>query len=449
MAGRAARGRSEAPTEELIAALEVDELREVVSAAVDRHDDVERHVRLVAARAAGGLAQLRAEVDRGLRTRRFLSYRESGAWARAARPILTELEKAVETSPSKELVELLQRAVAHVVKVILHADDSDGLIGDLARDLLALHARACDAGVADPVKLAAWMVKFRFTDQDFFEVDPVRYANALGERGLAAYREAVATHTGTDSFAVRYARERLAILDGDVDAIVKQLGGDLTTPYQFIRVAEAMAELGLDDEVLAWSARGIAQTSGWQISQLYDLACGVHARRAEPFEVLALRRAQHERMPSSSTYRALRAAAEALDAWPLEQAAARATLQRADVRGFVDALLDDGDVDLAWTAAVAAPKDAVGFNLWLRLAESSEQDRPADALAVYQRLVDEVLERAERRAYRSAAWILKRAQAAAQAADMLDEFTDYLARLREQHRRRPTLIAILDKANLR
>jgi hypothetical protein len=343
----------------------------------------------------------------------------------------------------------LQRAVGHVVKVILHADDSDGLIGDLARDLLALHARACDAGVADPVKLAAWMVKFRFSDQDFFEVDPVRYARALGEDGLAAYREAVAAYAGADSFAVRYARERLAILDRDVDVIVKLLGGDLTSPYQFIRVAEAMAELGREDDVLEWSKRGIAQTSGWQISQLYDLACGVHARRGEPLQVLALRRAQHERMPSASTYRALRTVAEALDAWPLEQDAARATLQRADVRGFVDALLGDGEAGLAWSAAAAAPQDTLGPDLWLRLAESSEQQRPADALAVYQRIADEVLERADRRAYRSAAWILQRARAAAQAANVPDQFGEYLARLREQHRRRPTLIAILNKAGLR
>ena len=231
----------------------VDELREVVSAAVDRHGDVERQVRLIAARGAGDLAQLRAEVDRGLRTRRFLDYRESAGWALAARPIVAELEKAVEASPSRALVELLQRAVGHVVKVIMHADDSDGLIGDLARDLLALHARACDAGVADPVELAAWMVRFGFDDQDFFEVDPVRYASALGEDGLAAYRDAVAARRDGDSFAVRYARERLAILDRDVDALVKLLGGDLTSPYQFIRVAEAMGELGLDDEVLAWA----------------------------------------------------------------------------------------------------------------------------------------------------------------------------------------------------
>jgi len=209
-----------------------------------------------------------------------------------------------------------------------------------------------------------------------------------------------------------------------------------------------MGELGLDDEVLTRSTRGIEQTRGWQVSQLYDLACAVYARREQPLELLVLRRAQHERMPSSSTYRALRAAAETLDAWPVEQDAARATLQRADVRAFVDALLDDGEAEPAWSAATAARQDALGSDLWLRLAESREPDHPADALFVYQRLADEQLQRADRRAYRSAAWILKRAQAAAQAAELHDEFAEYLARLREHHRRRPTLIAILDKARL-
>ena len=138
-----------------------------------------------------------------------------------------------------------------------------------------------------------------------------------------------------------------------------------------------------------------------------------------------------------------------LGAWPLEQDAARATLQRADPRGFVDALLGDGDVQLAWSAAAAAPQDAIGSDLLLRLAESSERDRPADALAVYQRVADEVLERADRRAYDSASRILQRARGAAQAAGELGAFAEYLTRLRERYRRRPTLIAILDKAGLR
>ncbi|MGH9104891.1 MAG: hypothetical protein ACRDZX_03460 [Acidimicrobiales bacterium] len=95
------------------------------------------------------------------------------------------------------------------MRVILKADDSDGLIGDLARELLDLHARACDAGNADPIKLARWMVRFRLDDQDFFEVDRVRYADALGDLGLAAYRREVTQRVeggSGDSFAAKYAQ---------------------------------------------------------------------------------------------------------------------------------------------------------------------------------------------------------------------------------------------------
>ncbi len=240
------------------------------------------------------------------------------------------------------------------------------------------------------------------------------------------------------------------ILDRDVDELVRLLGGDLTKPHQFIRVAEAMGELELDDEVLAWAVRGIAQTSGWQVGRLYDLACGVHARRDEPLEVLALRRAQHERMPSSSTYRGLRSAADAVDAWAIEQDAARATLQRADLRGFVEVLLDDGDVELAWSAAASAPRDALGADLWMRLAEAREPESPgrrARGLSAGCRRGARAC-RSER-VSAAAARILLRARAAAEAAGQLDEFDAYLARVREQYRRRPTLIAILDKAKLR
>ena len=197
------------------------------------------------------------------------------------------------------------------------------------------------AGVADPLKLAAWMVRFGCEDQDFFELDPVRYAAALGELGLSAYRRAIAQHSDR-LFAVRWARERLAVLDGDTQAIITLHGEDLTSPHQFIRVSEAMAELHRDDDVLSWALRGIAETDGWQVAKLYDLACGVHERRAAPLEVLALRREQHERMASSGTYSALRRAAETLAAWDLERDAARRVLRDRDRGGLIDALLRRG-----------------------------------------------------------------------------------------------------------
>jgi hypothetical protein len=63
-----------------------------------------------------------------------------------------------------------------------------------------------------------------------------------------------------------------------------------------------MTELGRRDDVLSWATRVIAEYSGWQIAQLYDSAARAHARQGNDQEVLELRRDQHHRMPSSSTY---------------------------------------------------------------------------------------------------------------------------------------------------
>ncbi|MDA8069807.1 MAG: hypothetical protein M0T77_14565 [Actinomycetota bacterium] len=435
---------------QILDGLSAEELREVLAWAADWHEDVERRVRLLAARATGDLRALRAEVDRGLRTRRFLGYRESVEWAHAARPVLTELEAAVGSAPSRELVELLERAVSHVVKVIqTRADDSSGLIGDLARDLLDLHARACDSGVADPVKLARWMIRFRFVEQDFFEPDPVRYRKALGEKGLAEYRSLLAAQSDRDGFALRYAHERLAVLGGDSEAIIALLGGDLSRPHQFIKVAEAMAELGRDDEVIEWARRGIAQTSGWQVDQLYDLACEACQRRDEPVEILALRRAQHERTPTSSSYLQLKRAAVAVDAWSLERDGARRALREHNPAGLIDALLADGDDELAWQTATAAAAPDLGDHAWLKLAEARQKTHPTDVLPIYWRTIETVLETADRRAYASAIRLLKRARDAAGEAGQAADFETRVLALREQHRRRPALISMLDKAKLK
>jgi hypothetical protein len=435
----------------LIEKLDPDDLRVIVGKAADRHEDVARAVRLAATRGSGDLSPLKAEIDSGLRTSRYLGYRESGGWATQARPIVEAIGDAVDSSPTAELVLLIERAMGHVVKVIRKADDSDGLIGDLARQLLDLHARACDAGKADPIKLARWMVQFRFDDQDFFEVDPVRYADALGELGLAAYRREVGQRVeagGGTSFAATYAQERLAVLDGDTEALVGLLGGDLSRPHQFVRVAEAMAELGRDDEVLSWATRGIAETSGWQVAKLYELAAGVHTRRGEDQELLRLRREQHRRMPSSSTYCLLRSAAEACGVWPTELLAARAGLADRDLGGLVDVLLADGEPEAAWQVPGAHPEWDPGPQRWMLLAEAREASAPGDALDVYLRLADLQLETTGKEAYVRAVAILKKAAQAARAADRQGEFAAHLAALRETHRRRPTFIAVLDKARL-
>lgn len=422
--------------------------RRLLADAAMRDEEMGRLVRLAAAGPEERLEVLRAEVDSGLRTRRHLGYWESSEWAGEARPVVAALAEAVEAGPSRELVELLQRAVGHVVKVILRADDSNGMIGDVARDLLELHADACRPGVADSVKLAKWMVKFCFVDQDFFEVDPVRYAPALGDKGLAVYRREVAARSeGADRFASRYATERLAILDRDVSALVGMLGGDLTSPYQFQRVAEATLELELPDDALRWAFDGIERTSGWQVAKLFDLAAELLAGRGDMAGVLRLRREQHERMPSATTYGLVRSVAESTGGWEAMRAEARAVLGARDPGGLVDVLLADGEAEGAWTLATTEPVGwEVGEHRWKRLAEARAVTHPADAMAVWFRLVDDALVTADKRSYQAAVRYLKAAKKAAAAADALAEFEVRVAGLRETHRRRPSLIAMLDKA---
>ena len=123
--------------------------------------------------------------------------------------------------------------------------------------------------------------------------------------------------------------------------------------------------------MLAWARRGISETSGWQIAQLDDLAAGVYARQSRPGDVLALRREQHNRMASVSTYGGLRSAAEAEGVWPEEREAARTALRERDLGALVDVLLDDGEpgaglgghlgrfgVGSGWSAVVAAGRGA-------------------------------------------------------------------------------------------
>lgn len=460
------RAGDDEPIDRAVGRLDDQVARRLLASAAEWHEDVMRAVRLAAADESERLAVLKAAVDDGLRTRRHLDYWGSSAWARDAAPLVDALAEEVADAPSAELVVLLQRAAGHLVKVIMRADDSDGTIGELCRDVLDLHRQACAAGVADRQSLARWMVRFAFEDQDFFEIDPVAYSDALGDKGLAIYRREVAKRSdpgdvpddrsatlndvygGFPSFAAKYAAQRLAIIDRDVDRLVELLGGDLSSPHQFQRVAEAMVELDQHDDALRWARRGIAETSGWQVAKLYDLTADLLTASDDLDEVLALRRHHHERAPSASTYAKLKAAAGAIDVWDAEVARARAVLADRDPAGLIDALLADGEPDEAWVAATTGGHE-IQASQWLRLAEAREASAPADAMAVYLRLADDVLGRADKRAYRDAIRHLNAARRAAAAADRTADFADHLSGLRERNRRRPSFMAMLDKAGLR
>jgi uncharacterized Zn finger protein len=126
----------------------------------------------------------------------------------------------------------------------------------------------------------------------------------------------------------------------------------------------------------------------------------------------------------------------------------RAVLADHDLGGLVDVLLADKEPDAAWEVATADPDWDAGDRRWMRLAEAREANHPGDALEVYLRLADRELETTGRAAYTRATRILKLAVRFAASADRTADFTDHMQMLRDRHRPRPTLIAMLDKAGL-
>ncbi|MDQ2853043.1 MAG: hypothetical protein M3Y49_20350 [Actinomycetota bacterium] len=95
------------------------------------------------------------------------------------------LEATIPTADPRDAYQVTQKALASALKVIMRADDSSGIIGDACRRLLELHPVVAAVAAVPAGKLIDWMFKFQFEGEvDFFTLDPVAYAPALGEAGV-------------------------------------------------------------------------------------------------------------------------------------------------------------------------------------------------------------------------------------------------------------------------
>lgn len=118
-----------------------------------------------------------------------------------------------------------------------------------------------------------------------------------------------------------------------------------------------------------------------------------------------------------------------------------------DVRGTADAAAELDVSTRRWpktfSRAPIVARTELDAKQWLRLAESREAEHPRDALGSLTRPPE------QGPGHQDGVRILKKAARAADATARMDDFFKRIARLREQYRRRPTFIAMLDKAGFR
>lgn len=188
----------------------------------------------------------------------------------------------VEPTPD-ETYKVAHKALASAIRVIARADDSAGIIGDACRQLIDLHAQAAAQATVSPTKLADWIFDFHFDDQvDYFELDPVAYAPALGPKGLDrlrarvdALRGEIPPHDPDDrlahydhrEFLVRWFDKRFAVLDRDFDAIIHTHLRDGRVAAWYEDVAAAFDEIGEIDLAIDWSEQATLFDHGHQSQQ--------------------------------------------------------------------------------------------------------------------------------------------------------------------------------------
>ncbi|WP_413452933.1 DUF6880 family protein [Georgenia phoenicis] len=397
-----------------------------------------------------------------IRTRADLHrWSAANAHGRQMHDALDILEEAVGSEDPVGVYAVTHKALASAIKVIARADDSSGIIGDACRRLLDLHPKAAAAAQVPPRKLVDWMIAFQFDgDVDYFELDPVAYAPALGEEGLAMYRARLAEiadalgplPAGTERWDVPNRHERwvlewngrrLAVLDRDVEAIIRTHARDQKVAAWLQDAAEALAEIGAFDLAIDWARQATRFNLGHQSLRASDYWCALLAEH-RPGELLAARVEVFRRWPTSSTAAGLYR--DAVEAWPEYREEVMSRLSGSPRDAVVFALDPLKEVELAWELAHSLTLEA--DDVWERLAEEYAKTHPLAVLPVLRRLVERELTQADAQRYRAAARRLARMRRLAAGSDEVADVERFVAELRETHRRRPRLQQEFDRAGL-
>ena len=377
----------------------------------------------------------------------------SNAHGRQMHEAVDILEAATATDDPVEVHKVTHKALTSALKVIARADDSSGIIGDACRRLLSLHPQTAAAARVNPSTLADWMIQFHFgdSDVDYFELDPVAYAPALGDAGMHAFRtklDDIAKGLGPEPtrstrwnsehshewFVLEHLAQRLAVHDRDVEAIIRTHVGDRAVAAWFTDTAKAFEEIGEFDLAIDWAKQATDFGPGHQSQAGGEHWCSL-LQKHRPEDVLDARLELFRRWPSSLTAARLHDAAG--EAWPEcrdEVLASLATSPDDSVRFALSTLKDP---EHAWR--LAHDLDLTSRHTWSDLVAAYETVDPVATLPIQAELVENELENTGAEHYRRAATRLKHMRALAAGTSAAQSVDDLIARLRDEHRRRPRL----------
>lgn len=458
---------ADAALEAAVQAMGTDELRQLVITLAQRDDGVRRMLEIRATAAAGDDAQVKAEFETYVRNvltfRGYVDYRRSFEVAQAASEMLDELETHLDSGAADIVRPALLRAVTRLRKILEQVDDSSGSIGDQCQRAADLYARACRLGEPDAVKLATWLVKFRADSPGWPQVVLADFVDAFDEQALSTYRRAVAALDrkleGQDHwkrFEVDAMLLELADHDGDVDCAINLLAHREEHP-QYGAIVDRLRAAGRIEEAVAWIDRAVTEGrissrgGGNEYWLSPDHVAETYKGLGRIDDAVAALRADFVRQPSVGAYRVLLDFAAGVDrveterAWAMEHARDLAASDRfAAGAVLVQLNMSDGDIDAAWQAA-----DQYGPGwAWRELAVLGAEARPVDAADLYRPELAEDLRYPNSKLYPDIAARLATMAELYERGGRSADFASFIAQIRQDYGRRPSLMKALDAKRL-
>ena len=109
---------------------------------------------------------------------------------------------------------------------------------------------------------------------------------------------------------------------------------------------------------------------------------------------------------------------------------------------LVQIFLWEGDVEAAWREA---QEGGCSEELWLELAARREEEHPEDALAIYEKRIEPLIEQTNNAAYKAAYESLVRVRDLMRRLDRQAEFEEYLELLRAEYKRKRNFMKLLEQ----
>jgi len=418
------------------------------------------------------LQTYRKAIDRAIAVPDYVDYEDSYSYTSDAERVLDSLEDLLLDGHGEEALMLIEYAVPLLDRSVEQVDDSSGYLSSVIEQAQELHYKACAAAKPDPETLAknlfTWML-----ENDYLTFDDAveRYAELIGESGLATYRALVeaewarlpalvprqteASLSGNRR-RITCMMESLAIASGDVDALVAIKSRDLSFPYTFLQIAVIYQEAGRHDEALEWAERGLRAFPERTDARLRQWLVEEYHRRSRHGEAMAILWQAFTEKPTLAPYQALSEYASRIGQWEgwrerawtkLRAGAAKMASQRyawdtsAGYSELVRILLWEEREEEAWQEANAG---GCADDLWMQLAALREAEYPEDAVKVYLHRIPPTLNRTNNESYDTAIDLLRKIQPIMSRLNRQAEFQQYVVDLRAEFKRKRNFIKLLD-----